>query len=184
MLSASQLPNFGQNIDHDDGSAYYNDSYNVLVGGGGWTKHSGPFQQAIGNIWIQPPAPASPVRRRDQPCASTNPATGMANGPFNENTCIGYGAMNEATCNTSICGTPVGGTCTPYSSSNTFFVDKQRLSVVCKNVSIVGAAGHMLTFTSLAAAQKSGAEPNSVAKDLGGLTANAMAAMIRKLLSF
>ena len=36
------------------GSAYYNDSYNVEIQGGGWTKHSGPFQMALGNIWIAP----------------------------------------------------------------------------------------------------------------------------------
>jgi hypothetical protein len=50
----------------DDGSAYYNDSYNVEVQGGGWTKHSGPYQMAVGNIWIAPVGhtlyPSTPAR--------------------------------------------------------------------------------------------------------------------------
>ena len=51
-VSPSQvLPNFGSNIDHDDGSAYYNDSHNALLDGGGWVKHDGR-QMAMGNIWI------------------------------------------------------------------------------------------------------------------------------------
>ena len=37
---------------HDDGSSYYEDNYNFLVGGGGWTKHSGPMQKAVGNLQL------------------------------------------------------------------------------------------------------------------------------------
>ena len=47
------LPGFGSNIDHDDGSSYYNDSFNVLVNDysdGGWNKHSGAHQVATGNL--------------------------------------------------------------------------------------------------------------------------------------
>jgi len=63
-----------------DGSAYYNDSYNVLLGGGGWGKHSGPFQMANGNMWI------SATREHDSDCAS-----GIKDDiqPFKSNVCIG-----------------------------------------------------------------------------------------------
>ena len=79
------LPNFGSNIDHDDGSAYYNDSFNVEVQGGGWTKHSGPHQMALGNIWI------APVGESVYPwlgCASgITGQSGNFIGPFSNNTC-------------------------------------------------------------------------------------------------
>eukprot|EP00040_Diaphanoeca_grandis_P030603 m.181184 g.181184 ORF g.181184 m.181184 type:complete len:915 (-) comp32055_c0_seq4:30-2774(-) len=73
------LPGFGSNIDHDDGSAYYNDSYNVMVDGGGWTKHSGPFQMALGNLWVLSNG-SSPL------CAG---GVGGDITPFADNTCVG-----------------------------------------------------------------------------------------------
>ncbi len=43
--------------------ADYNDSYNVMSGGGGWNKHSGPYQMANGNIWV------SDAKDHDSSCA-------------------------------------------------------------------------------------------------------------------
>jgi hypothetical protein len=74
----------------DDGSAYYNDSYNVLLGGGGWTKHSGPFQMAMGNIWI------SAASDHGKNCASGISADIQ---PFKNNTCIGQWSNIEEDAN-------------------------------------------------------------------------------------
>lgn len=107
------LPNFGQNIDHDDGSAYYNDSYNVILGGGGWNKHSGPYQMAIGNLWI-----TTSSDERSAQCGSEIAGQSNTTLPFAANVCIGnWSGVSELAS-------------TPNSSyGNTFFTPSGNVTV-------------------------------------------------------
>lgn len=146
------LPNFGSNIDHDDGSAYYNDSYNVLLGGGGWTKHSGPHQMAVGNIYV------SATNDHGSDCASGVSADIQ---PFKENVCIGqWSDIRE--------GVPKAGA-PAWTGNNSFYTMPLH-----SNVTINGET--------LAAAQAAGLELGSIAQPLAALGAGGVLAMVRQLL--
>jgi hypothetical protein len=69
------LPNFGSNIDHSDCSSYCAGNYNFIAGGGGWTKHSGVMQSAVGNIQLLIPDGRSDEKSTAGKCASAK-ATG------------------------------------------------------------------------------------------------------------
>lgn len=61
----------------------------MLLGGGGWGKHSGPFQMANGNMWI------SATTDDDSDCASGIAADIQ---PFKSNVCIGqWSNIREST---------------------------------------------------------------------------------------
>ena len=83
--------NFGfMSLDHDDGSSYWNDSYNVIIGGRGWTKHDGPYQTAVGNLQVLlPDADLPVVGGTDPPSDKHSQCASVAlGGRFENNTCI------------------------------------------------------------------------------------------------
>merc|ERR1712060_66769 len=87
--------NWGDNIDHDDGSAYWNATGNVLIGGGyrggGWAKHSGPFQSAYGNL-ILDPCTCDPTRQQDRGmCGNVGLLSKTPAFPFDNNICVFHG---------------------------------------------------------------------------------------------
>jgi hypothetical protein len=148
------MPNFGSNIDHDDGSSYYNDSYNVILGGGGWTKHSGVSQMALGNVWYH--------GGDGGVCASfsnSNEETEANSiGPFADNVCIFMDASHEPA---------VANGSKSMTRNNSFYNTKGAVSI---------------NGMDLADAQAAGMERGSSVHTFASLGTDGMFAMMRNLL--
>jgi hypothetical protein len=166
------MPNAGSNIDHDDGSAYWNDSYNVLVGGGGWIKHPGPFEIATHNIWVAP-EPSSAFNDWGL-CAvnvgaspNTPKPSNIATGPFTNNSCIGHweGIGELGLEHGSVRQNP-----RPVSGGNRFYTP----------TGVVKINGNL----SLERAQEGGLERDSSEEGLGSLSMEELERMVRELLGF
>jgi hypothetical protein len=144
---------------------------------GGWNKHSGAHQVARGNLWINTAmgkdAVAGGLPSKPGACAVTgtvlpsNHSVHRVLGEFFDNTCVGLGGMLEDVCDTS-----------SYSGGQSFYTPLGQTAISC----LLGNG----TFATLPlpVAQALGAEPGSVARDLGELTTEALHAMVRGLLGF
>jgi hypothetical protein len=131
-----------------------------MLGGGGWNKHSGPYQMANGNIWV------SAAKDHDSSCAG-----GISDDvqPFKDNVCIGQfsGISEEGAMSKGFNSTAAGR----WSGNNSFYTMPLH-----SNVTVNGEP--------LAQAQATGLELGSTAHDFAtSLGTEGVLAMTRQLLS-
>jgi len=174
------MPNSGSNIDHDDGSSFWNDSYNVLIGGGGWTKHSGTHQVAVGNIWYQSSGACRPFAPRAHlcnVCASFSAQNGV--GPFADNVCINYDSNHEPP------GAVAGGSAGARGDAGARAGARGASKSLAWNNSFYNTQGNVsINGGTLAAAQAEGLEEGSIAHTFDSLGMSGVVTMIRDLLEF
>ena len=158
--------NWGDNIDHDDGSAYWNATGNVLIGGGyragAWAKHSGPFQSAYGNLFLDP-CTRDPSR---QNCKSVCGSVDSVNRafPFDNNICVFHG---PAIVSLSECS----NTTSSWVKNVTFYSQGGEPTIECNGKKM-----------SLAEANKLGVALGSVAHDISALSTEKLVSMAKTLL--
>jgi hypothetical protein len=153
------LPNFGSNIDHDDGSSYYADNYNFIVGGGGWTKHSGVMQSAVGNIQLL----MSDDKSTGGKCASVK-----ATDTYVNNTCITTTTTVESVDHCpplKVNGAVIAG--------NRYFVPNGTATISCGGKTL-----------SLAEAAAKGVDVGATTEPLEKLTSDEVLGLAKELLGF
>ena len=188
LRNMMMMTNFGfMSLDHDDGSSHWNDSYNFLVGGRGWTKHDGPFQKAVGNLLLLLPDADLPfVGGTDPPsdkhsqCASV----GLA-GAFENNTCISpIGRVNNITkCDPSTGALSGPGLTAPAATGgNRYIVPGGEVTIICGDTEkqVIDQA----RILNLSQAAKLGIERGSRGEPLEELSVRDIVAQARALLQF
>ena len=182
------MTNFGfMSLDHDDGSSYWNDSYNFLVGGRGWTKHDGPFQQAVGNLQLLMPdvdlpfvGGTDPPSDKHSQCASV----GLAD-TFSNNTCISpIGRVNNITeCDPSTGAMSGPGLAAPAAmGGNRYIVPGGEVTIICGDTEkqVIDQA----RILNLSQAAKLGMERGSKGEPLEELSVRDIVAKARAVLQF
>ena len=175
--------NFGfMSLDHDDGSSYWKDSGNVIVGGRGWTKHDGPFQEARNNLQIlleDVDLPflggTDPPSDKHSQCASVALA-----GTYTNNTCVSYlSRVNNITQCSPKTGALGGLGLAAVTGGNRYIVPA-NVTIICGDTE-KQTIDHT-RILSLDQAAMIGIEVGSKAVPLSELTVGDIVAMARELL--
>jgi len=178
--------NFGfMSLDHDDGSSYWNDSYNFLVGGRGWTKHDGPFQTAVGNLQLLlPDTDLSFVGGTDPPSDKHSQCASVATaGTFADNVCISpLNRVNNITECDPKTG-PLGGPgLAAVTKGNHYIVPRGEVMIVCGDTEkqVIDQS----RLLNLSQAARLGIESGSTAQPLEELSVQDIIAKARAVLQF
>jgi hypothetical protein len=161
------MSNFGSNLDHDDGSSNWDDSFNVLVGGGGFTKHAGPYQSESGNLNLLG------VGGGGDACAST-----QAHEEYSNNTCLGSAAaLNDISGCVPASGVDNSTGAAPRARGNAYWVAAKAGGAAAAYVKCGGAK---LTLEQAAAV---GLESGSEVRDASALSVAQIVAMAKARLA-
>jgi len=161
------MSNFGSNLDHDDGSSNWDDSFNVLAGGGGFTKHAGPYQSERGNLNLLG------VGGGGDACAST-----QAHEEYSNNTCLGSAAaLNDISGCVPASGVDNSTGAAPRARGNAYWVAAKAGGAAAAYVKCGGAK---LTLEQAAAV---GLESGSEVRDASALSVAQIVAMAKARLA-
>ena len=144
-------------IDHDDGSCYYTDKYNVIVYGGA-KYYLGHSKVVSNNLYIYPDAPRNSFDTLNPSCASsfqTSRELPLPSGwddVYSDNTCV-IGNPNLFQFNS--CSLTDDAGLIPMSANNIYYAPNAYVYILC--------AGEKLSLKEF---QDLGFEVDSVAKDL------------------
>ena len=144
-------------IDHDDGTCYYTDKYNVIAYGGA-KNYLGHSKISTNNLYIYPDAPKNSFDTLNPSCASsfaTSRGLPLASGwdeVWSDNVCV---IGNPSLFQFNMCSLTDDAGLIPMSANNVFYAPNAYVYILCDGVKL-----------SLKEYQEMGFEVDSVVKDL------------------